>query len=119
MCRTGVASLVTSVAIALAVGVALAKGDAAKGKAAYDQMCASCHGATGKGDGAAAAALNPKPRDLSDKAYVSGLKDDYLQKIIKEGGPAVGKSPLMPPLGGALKDADVENVIAYIRALAK
>lgn len=105
--------------LALAVGVAMAKGDGAKGKATYDQMCASCHGTTGKGDGPAAAALSPKPQNFSDKAYMSKLKDDYIRKIIKEGGQAVGKSPMMPPMGGALKEADFENVVAYIRSLAK
>ncbi len=93
--------------------------DAAKGKAAFDQYCASCHGSGGKGDGPAGGALNPKPKDLSNKAYVSSLKDDYLKKLIKEGGPAVNKSPLMPPMGSALKDDDVSNVIAYVRSLAK
>ncbi len=119
MSRVSVVGLVTAFTSILVVGVALAKGDPAKGKASYDQMCASCHGPSGKGDGAAAAALNPKPKDLSDKKYVSGLKDDYMKKLVKEGGPAVGKSPLMPPLGSALKDDDVENVIAYVRTLAK
>ena len=41
--------------ILLAPGVALAqsKGDAKAGKAKYDANCVGCHGATGKGDGAA------------------------------------------------------------------
>lgn len=111
-------ALVTVFTITLWIGWAGA-GDAAKGKTSFDQICASCHGPGGKGDGAAAAALNPKPRDLSNKAYVSGLKDDYIKKLIKEGGQSVGKSPLMPPLGGALKDDDIENVITYVRSLGK
>ena len=119
MKRVSVVGLVTAFTIIAVVGAALAAGDPAKGKASYDQICASCHGASGKGDGAAAAALNPKPKDLSDKKYVGGLKDDYIKKIIKEGGPAVGKSPLMPPMGSGLKDDDVENVISYVRSLAK
>ena len=119
MKRVPVVGLVTAFIIVVVVGAALAAGDPAKGKASYDQMCASCHGATGKGDGAAAAALNPKPKDLADKGYVKGLKDDYVKKLIKEGGPAVGKSPMMPPMGGALKDDDIENVTAYVRSLGK
>ncbi len=93
--------------------------NAAKGKAAFDQYCASCHGASGKGDGTGAAALHPKPKDLTAPGYVKGLKDDYLQDLITKGGPAVGKSPLMPPLGSALKDDGVKNVIAYVRSLGK
>jgi mono/diheme cytochrome c family protein len=119
MNRLAVVGLVAALTMGLAVGAALAKGDPAKGKASFNQICASCHGPAGKGDGPAAAALNPKPRDLSDKGYVASLKDDYIKKIITQGGQAVGKSPLMPPMGGSLKDDDVENIIAYVRSLGK
>lgn len=94
---------------------AAGKGDPAKGKEKFNQICASCHGPTGHGDGPAAAALNPKPRNLSDAKYVSTISDDQLFKTIKEGGSAVGKSALMPPWGSVLSDADIQNVIAYLR----
>jgi cytochrome c553 len=110
----------TAVILALAfAGAALAAGDAAKGKAAFQQYCAACHGAGGKGDGAMGASMNPKLKDLTDKAYNGSLKEAYLVKLIKEGGPAVGKSPMMPKMGGTLKDGDVADVVAFIRSLAK
>jgi mono/diheme cytochrome c family protein len=93
--------------------------DVAAGKAKYAQLCGSCHGASGKGDGPAAGALNPKPRDHTDGKYMKTLKDEDIFKITKEGGPSVGKSPLMPPWGAALSDQDIRNVVAYIRSLAK
>jgi mono/diheme cytochrome c family protein len=31
----------------------------------------------------------------------------------------VGKSPMMPKMGGTLKENDAADVIAYIRGLAK
>jgi mono/diheme cytochrome c family protein len=37
----------------------------AQGKASYATYCASCHGPTGAGDGPAARALKPPPRDLT------------------------------------------------------
>lgn len=95
------------------------KGDAARGKEIYAKSCATCHGAAGKGDGAAAVALNPKPPDLSDDAYVSKLSDKYLFNIIAKGGAGVGKSPLMPPFSGSLEDQDISNLIAFIRSLGK
>ena len=54
--------------ILLAPGLALAqtKGDAKAGKTKYDANCVGCHGATGKGDGPAASASNPKPGDMTD-----------------------------------------------------
>ncbi len=91
--------------------------DPAEGKKLYGQFCASCHGESGKGDGPASAALNPKPRNHTDKEYMSKLSDEDMMKVIKEGGPSVGKSPIMPPWGAALKDDQVKDVIAYIRTL--
>jgi cytochrome c oxidase cbb3-type subunit 3 len=91
--------------------------DAEQGKKLYGQFCASCHGQSGKGDGPAAAALNPKPRDHTDRAYMSKLSDAEMFKVIKEGGASVGRSPLMPPWGASLKDDQINDVIAYIRTL--
>ena len=42
--------------------------DLARGKVLYQQSCASCHGATGHGDGPAAAHLEPPPIDFHDLA---------------------------------------------------
>lgn len=101
------------------LGLADAKGDPKAGKAKYDSFCASCHGATGKGDGAAAAALNPKPGDFTDCKMMSSRSDKFLYKIIKEGGQAVNKSPLMPPWGGSLSDQDIANLVSYVRSFCK
>lgn len=87
--------------------------DAAAGKAKFDTYCVTCHGATGKGDGPASAALNPKPADLS----LTKLSDDDLKKMIKEGGVALGRSTSMPAWGGALTDPDIANIVAHIRSL--
>ena len=111
-----VATLAT---VLLLPGLALAEGNAQKGAGLYGQFCVPCHGAAGKGDGAAAAALNPKPRDLTGKAYMANLKDDYLLGIVKKGGASVGKSALMPPWGAAMKDDEIQDVIAFVRGLGK
>lgn len=39
--------------------------DASEGRVLYDQNCAQCHGAGGKGDGPYAAVLEPAPSDLT------------------------------------------------------
>ncbi len=91
--------------------------DPEEGKKVYMQFCSSCHGQSGKGDGPAAVALNPKPRDHTDREYMSKLSDEQLFKVIKEGGASIGKSPLMPPWGPSLKDDQIRDVIAYVRTL--
>ena len=91
----------------------------ADGKSDYETYCVTCHGATGKGDGAAAAALDPKPRDFSDAKYWETAKDADVKKVIKEGGAAVGKSPLMAAWGAVLDDAKIDEVVKYIKSFAK
>jgi mono/diheme cytochrome c family protein len=91
------------------------EGDPTKGKEIFQASCAACHGPEGKGDGAAAAALDPKPRNLSDADYLSTLSNEHLLKVISEGGASVGKSPMMAAWGGILSENDILNVIAYIR----
>ncbi|MBI4508843.1 MAG: c-type cytochrome [Deltaproteobacteria bacterium] len=74
-----------------------AKGGAqAEADEVFNMRCAPCHGSDGSGSGPAAAALQPKPRDFRDKAWQSTVTDEQVEKAIKEGGAAVGKSPAMP-----------------------
>ena len=94
------------------------KGDPKTGKKIYGFLCASCHGTSGKGNGTAASALPVKPRNHTDGKYMNALTDKYLFDFIKGGGISAGKSPLMPPWGGRLKDKDIRNVLSYIRSLA-
>jgi mono/diheme cytochrome c family protein len=95
-------------------------GDAAKGAETFKLYCAACHGETGHGDGLAAAALNPKPRNFTDKALMDTVTDENMFKIIKEGGPAVGKSMFMTAWGPVLNDDQkIHDVAAFIRTLAK
>ena len=62
----------------------------------FATMCATCHGATGHGDGPAAASLTPKPRNYADAAWQASVTDDQIRQTILQGGQAMGKSPLMP-----------------------
>lgn len=111
-------SLMAAMAALALINAPAHAGDADAGKAKFQQICAVCHGPAGAGDGPAAAGLNPKPRKFNDAEWQGSVDDDYLKKIITEGGPAVGKSPMMTAQRG-LKDEEVENIIAYIRSLAK
>jgi mono/diheme cytochrome c family protein len=102
-----------------AAKAAAAKVDLVSGKKVYDTYCSSCHGATGKGDGVAAHALNPKPRNFLDSAYMKSRTDEILKKVIVEGGAANNLSPLMSPWGGTLKPNEIDDVLGYVRSFLK
>ncbi|HET7040144.1 MAG TPA: cytochrome c, partial [Gemmatimonadales bacterium] len=54
----------------------------ARGERLYRSTCASCHGPAGAGDGPAAAALDPRPADLTDARALSGSSPlDFFRKI--------------------------------------
>ena len=81
----------------------------------YEQTCAICHGIGGKGDGPNSRSLQPKPADLT--VVAKGKSDAYLIKVVSEGGPAVGKSPLMPSYKGVLDAKQIQSVVRYVKGL--
>jgi mono/diheme cytochrome c family protein len=93
--------------------------DAQAGQAVYDRACAVCHGPAGAGDGPSAAGFPTKPSDLTDGRLMNPLPDEFLVNIVLNGGPAEGLSPAMPPFRGHLSDAEVRQVVAYVRSLAR
>jgi mono/diheme cytochrome c family protein len=93
-------------------------GDVEAGKQLYQQRCSPCHGPDGKANTPTAQALNPKPRDHTNGEYMNKLSNEHLAKVIKQGGAAVGKSPIMPPQAD-LSDQQVQDIIAFVRTLAE
>jgi len=63
----------------------------AKGKELFSVQCVSCHGPGGHGDGPAASALNPHPRNFtSADGWTNGRKPSQVFKTLKEGVAGTG-----------------------------
>ena len=74
----------------------------ASGKAAFERYCAACHGATGEGNGPAAAALSKPPADLRRIAARRGgvFAQAEVQQIIDGRDPIVAHGPRDMPIWG-------------------
>lgn len=91
--------------------------DAVRGEALYEAYCVQCHGSDGTGNGINAPHLNVQPRNHTDRAEMSARTDEELFKAIKFGGQAVNKSNLMPNWDGNLNDAEIGDLVAFLRHL--
>ena len=80
----------------------------------YADNCASCHGASGLGDGEAGRALTPSPALLAQMIRMPMMADEYLLWAISERGAAFGTD--MPGFKDGLSEDEVWKIIAYMRA---
>ena len=97
-----------------------AQGDPKAGAKIFKSLkCAACHAKDGKGQGPAARAMKIKAADWTDKAAMSKMKDQYLKDIVVKGGKAMKMSKRMPGYSKKLKPGQIDDLLAYVRSLAK
>jgi cytochrome c oxidase cbb3-type subunit 3 len=81
----------------------------AAGKRVYTRMCSRCHGPEGKGDGSAATTTVP---DLTDAQWDYGGTDGEIFSVVHD-----GVSADMDGYAARLSDADIWNVVNYVRSV--
>lgn len=85
--------------------------DSLVGMEAYERQCVVCHGAEGKGDGPAAAALTPRPTDLTESELVSEMSDAELLEYLSKGKGA------MPGFAKILSKDQLSAVVGVLQGL--
>jgi len=86
----------------------------AHGQKIYAQNCAMCHGAEGKGDGAAGQALNPKPRNLVEGPWKKGGGYIGLYTVVTDGLAGTSMAGY-----GHLKSVDRWALVQFIQSFTK
>ncbi|MDA8140860.1 MAG: cytochrome c [Desulfobacteraceae bacterium] len=103
---TALAILLFAAGAILPVRASRADTELEKGQKIYETNCMLCHGKNGKGDGPAAALLNPKPADYTQPAFWASDASKKIAATIKDG------KGQMPPF--ALDKESVQAVIDYL-----
>ncbi|MEO5660026.1 MAG: c-type cytochrome [Polaromonas sp.] len=81
-----------------------------RGETLYQENCAFCHSADGTGRNWIGSFLEPHPRDLTSSAFMSGMTEERLSGVIRDGLPDTS----MPAWKSVLKHNEIQAVIAYI-----
>jgi mono/diheme cytochrome c family protein len=77
-----------------------------EGQSLYAAKCQICHGANGRGDGPAAAALNPKPADFTNPTIWKNNPEEKIRRMVTYG------KGVMPAFN--LKDDEIKAIIDYM-----
>jgi mono/diheme cytochrome c family protein len=89
------------------------------GRELNEQYCARCHNPESTPERVSNYDnLEVKPHPFAEGDTLNKLSDSDLTAIIGHGGPALNKSPLMPPYGYTLSKSDIQALIAYIRTVS-
>lgn len=89
------------------------------GRELNEQYCSRCHNPESTPERVSNYDnLEVKPHAFTEGDTLNKLSDVDLTAIISHGGPALNKSPLMPPYGYTLSKSDVQALIAYIRMIS-
>jgi mono/diheme cytochrome c family protein len=93
--------------LTVSLGVSVAAGDElGEGKSLYAAKCQICHGANGRGDGPAGAALNPKPADFTNPAFWQNNAGEIIKRTVTNG------KGMMPAFN--LGDGEIKAITDYM-----
>jgi len=98
-------------ALVLTFAAAAQAGDAEKGKLIYTSRCSFCHGAAGKGDGVAGAALKPPATNFTTPEFWKTATTESMKNTIENGKPGTA----MVSFKASLSAEQIDQVISHLQ----
>ena len=112
------ASLLASFSTAFLLAAASARAaDSGSAGDIWAKNCAACHGKDGAGKTKAGRMAGVK--DMTDAQYQQSFTDEQAAAQIKGGFKDKNGKVKMKAFGDTLSDADIKNLVAYVRSLKK
>jgi mono/diheme cytochrome c family protein len=108
--RDGLAWRWLVVALVLMIVPSLAWAGTPLGARIYGERCSACHGTDGAGDGPAAAALDPKPRNFRDRHFWRARPRTQVRLVVEHGRPGT----MMAGFKGVLTPEEIDAVVSYV-----
>jgi mono/diheme cytochrome c family protein len=84
----------------------------------YRLHCSGCHG-DGTGNGHIAGTLPIRPRNLRHSEWQKSVTDEHIYQVIREGGKSVKLNEAMPAFKEKLSDAEIKQLVGYLRFLGR
>ena len=94
----------------MAQGAPVARGDAQRGGVLFAQNCQGCHGMGGRGG------MAP---ELANPTFQQSAADGFIITTIRHGRTATAMPAFQNPTAPALTDAELGDLLAYIRGLGQ
>ncbi len=92
-------------------------GNPGQGQELYQERCVLCHGSHGQGWDWATKVDRPPVPVPNLLEVLPQRSDDYLFKLIRDGGEAVGRTRFMPAFGFNMSEQELKDIVAYLRSL--
>lgn len=99
--------------LSLSVLVMAEPGESKTGQQLFTVHCQTCHGPTGKGDGVASEALEPKPRNLTRRPYKQGCGPGAIVRTLHTGV----EDSAMQSFEAILTEDEMWKLARYVRSL--
>jgi len=89
-------------------------GDTRHGRTVFKSTCIACHGSSGEGDGVLARLIDVPMVDFTDSEIMRTREDTELMATVRD-----GKGRFMPSWKEVLGEREINDVVTYVRALAR